>query len=235
MWRHQLADLVTDFRVIAPDLRGFGASDVIHGTVTMDQFADDLDVVLTQLGVEQPIVLCGLSMGGYIAWEFVRRHRARLKALILCDTRAVADPPDAIENRKRVAATVLEHGAEPIAAAMPANLLSPITLEQQPELLDELRQTIAGTAPQGISAASLGMAARPDSTQLLSSLDLPALLVVGEDDRISTVAEMRGIADAMPQAQFVVVPAAGHMAPLENPGLVNTAIREFLGGSASGS
>ncbi len=235
MWRHQLAELVTDYRVIAPDLRGFGGSDVTDGTVTMDQFADDLDTILTQLGVEQPVVLCGLSMGGYIAWKFTRRHRARLKALIPCDTRAIADPPDAVENRKRVAATVLEHGAEPIAGAMPSNLLSPMTLEQQPELLDELRQTIAGTAPQGIAAAALGMAERPDSTQLLSSVDLPALLIVGEDDRISTVEEMRGIADAMPQAELVVVPAAGHMAPLENPGLVNTAIREFLGRSASGS
>lgn len=235
MWRHQLQHLAPDFRVIAPDLRGFGGSDVSNGTVSMDRFADDLDVLLSCLGIEEPVVLCGLSMGGYIAWQFARRHPGRLRALILCDTRAGADPPDAVENRKRVAAMVLEHGAEQIASAMPSNLLSPVTLEHQPEILDELRQTIGSTASQGIAAASLGMAERPDSTGLLPTLDLPALLIVGEDDRISTVAEMREMAEAMPQGKLVEIPAAGHMAPLENPAPVNAALRDFLSGLSSDS
>lgn len=229
MWRHQLSDLASDFRVIAPDLRGFGGSGVTDGVVSMDQFADDLVALLAALGIDEPVVLCGLSMGGYIAWQFARRHAARLRALILCDTRAVADPPEAVRNRRRVAETVLEHGAEPLAGAMPSNLLSPVTLEQQPELLEELRRTIAGTSPQGIAAASLGMAERPDSSELLGTLNLPALLIVGVDDAISTVTEMSGIAAAMPQARLVEIPAAGHMAPLENPGPVIAAMREFLG------
>lgn len=229
MWRHQLAELASDFRVISPDLRGFGGSDVTDGRVTMDQFADDLNGLLSELQIEEPVVLCGLSMGGYIAWQFARQHRERLRALIQCDTRAVADPPEAVENRKRVAATVLEHGSEAIASVMPSNLLSPVTLEHQPLILEELRQTIAGTDPQGIAAASLGMAERPDSTELLSSLDIPTLLIAGEDDGISPPAEMQGIADALPQGRLVVVPAAGHMAPLEKPEPVNAAISEFLG------
>ena len=232
MWRHQVAELASDYRLIAPDLRGFGGSDVTEGTVSMDQFADDLDTLLSSLGVEEPVVLCGLSMGGYIAWQFARRHPGRLRALILCDTRAVADPPEAVRNRQRVAETVLEHGAEPLAGAMPSNLLSQHTLEHQPEVFEELKATIAGTNPHGIAAASLGMAQRPDSTELLPSLALPALVIVGEHDSISTVAEMQGIADAMPQARLVEIAAAGHMAPLEKPQPVNAAIREFLSGLA---
>jgi len=228
MWREQLADLHTSFRVIAPDLRGFGGSEVTPGTVSMEQYADDLAELLTALDVTGPVVLCGLSMGGYVAWQFFRRHRQRLRGLILCDTRAIADTPEGVINRQRLAMTALEQGTGPVAATMLPNLLAPATVENRPELLEELRRTIVNTPAEGLAAASLGMSLRPDMTGELGTIDLPALLIVGEHDRISTVEEMKGIAAAMPDARLEVIPAAGHMSPLENPGPVNTAIRHFM-------
>ena len=127
MWRHQLEAFAGDHRVIAPDLRGFGESDVTEGTVTMEQHADDLVALLDELNVKEPVVLCGLSMGGYIAWQFQQKYPERLRALILCDTRTIADPPDGVENRKRLAKMVVENGSAAVASAMLPNLFSPVT------------------------------------------------------------------------------------------------------------
>jgi pimeloyl-ACP methyl ester carboxylesterase len=228
MWRPQLEAFATDHRVLAPDLRGFGESDVTEGTVTMEQHADDLTALLDELNVNEPIVLCGLSMGGYIAWQFQQKYSERLRALILCDTRAIADTPEGVENRKRLAKMVVENGSAAVASAMLPNLFSPVTSDRQQASIDELRETISATSPQGIAAASLGMAERPDATPLLPNIETPSLLIVGEDDGISTPKEMQTIADAMPNARLEVIPEAGHMSPLENPESVNTAIREFL-------
>ncbi|MDA0806398.1 MAG: alpha/beta fold hydrolase [Planctomycetota bacterium] len=228
MWRAQLDAFATNHRVIAPDLRGFGDSDVTEGTVTMEQHADDLAALLDELHITEPVVLCGLSMGGYIAWQFQQNYSERLRALILCDTRAIADTPEGVENRKRLAKMVVENGSAAVAAAMLPNLFSPVTGKRDQSVIDELRQTIAATSPQGIAAASLGMAERPDVTSLLPSIQTPALLIVGEDDGISTPEEMRTIAAAMPNAAIFEVPNAGHMSPLENPVAVNLVIQQFL-------
>ena len=228
MWRHQLDAFSGDYRVIAPDLRGFGDSDVTEGTVTMEQHADDLAALLDRLGVDEPIVFCGLSMGGYVAWQFQQKYPQHLRALILCDTRAIADTAEGVENRQRLARMVLENGSAAVASAMLPNLFSPVTSERQQAGIDELRQTISATSPQGIAAASLGMAERTDVTSLLPNIKTPALLIVGEDDGISTPAEMQTIADALPNARLVRISEAGHMSPLENPEPVNQAIRNFL-------
>ena len=228
MWRYQLEAFSADHRVIAPDLRGFGDSDVTEGTVTMDQHADDLAALLDELSIIEPVVLCGLSMGGYIAWQFQQKYAERLRALILCDTRAISDTPEGVENRKRLAKMVIENGSAAVASVMLPNLFSPVTSVHQQAAIDELRKTISTTSPQGIAAASLGMAERPDVTSLLPSIETPSLLIVGEDDGISTPEEMKTIADAMPNARLEVIPEAGHMSPLENPEPVNAAIRDFL-------
>lgn len=228
MWREQLAGLSNDFRLIAPDLRGFGQTTVTEGSVTMETHADDLAALLDALSVDEKIVLCGLSMGSYVAWQFQRKYGDRLRGLILCDTRAIADSPEAVENRRKLAATVLEHGTEPVAAAMMPNLFAEASTEKRREAIELTRQTLIANSPAGIAAASLGMAERPDVTADLPGIETPALLIVGEDDRISTVEEMRGIAEAMPNAEFVVIPEAGHMSPLENPEPANLAIREFV-------
>ena len=227
MWREQFP-LASDFRVIAPDLRGFGKTTVTEGTVTMETHADDLAALLDDLAISEKIVLCGLSMGGYVAWPFHRKYGNRLRGLILCDTRAIADSPEAITNRRKLAATVLEHGTEPVAAAMMPNLFAEASTEKRREAIELTRQTLIANSPTGIAAASLGMAERPDITPDLPGIETPTLLIVGEDDRISPVEEMQGIAEAIPKAELVVVPEAGHMSPLENPEPVNVAIHNFV-------
>lgn len=228
MWRHQLDEFSKTNRVIAPDLRGFGQSDVTAGSVTMEQFADDLAAMLDALGVTESVVFCGLSMGGYIGWQFFKRHRNRLRALIQCDTRALADTPEGVANREKLARLVLENGTEPVAAAMLPNLFAEATTPARQAVVEETRQAVLRTSPEGIAASSLGMSVRPDVSDDLSLIDVPTLLIVGEEDRISTVDEMRGIADAIPNAELAIIPDAGHMSPLENPDSVNTAIRKLL-------
>lgn len=228
MWQDQLEEFAEDFTVIAPDLRGFGRSGAAADTVTMAQFADDLADLCDALEISEPIHYCGLSMGGYIAWEFYRRHRHRLRSLILCDTRAGADSPATVETREKMARAVREHGGVVIAQAMQPKLFAAETMSGQPHLPERLVEIILRTPGSSIAAAALGMAARPDSRDLLPEMDLPAILIVGEHDQLSTPDEMEEMAASMPDATFAVIPGAGHMAPLENPGQVNRVIRTFL-------
>lgn len=228
MWRNQLSDFAGTHRVIAPDLRGFGNSDVTNGIVLMETFADDMAALLDALKVDEPVIVCGLSMGGYVGWQFFLRHRARLRALIQCDTRAIADDETGVANRKKLAELVLEQGTKPVADAILPKLFSSNGAEATQRLMDETRQVVKRTNPGGLAAASLGMAARPDVRDQLGAIDVPTLLIVGIEDKISTVAEMREIANSIPKSDFVVVPDAGHMAPLENADFTNDAIRNFL-------
>jgi pimeloyl-ACP methyl ester carboxylesterase len=228
MWQGQLKGLADCARVIAPDLRGFGASDVTPGKVTMEQMADDIAALLDALGVRGPVVFCGLSMGGYVAWQFARRHRDRLAKLILCDTRAIADSAEAAAGRKKMAERVLAEGAQVAAEAMLPKLFAPSTQTEQPAIVEATRQAMLRNSPAGVAAALLGMAERPDVTSWLPTIDVPALVICGQHDGISPPAEMRGIAEKLPQATFVEIAGAGHMSPLEKPDEVNAAIRDYL-------
>lgn len=228
MWQHQIETLKRDFRVIAPDLRGFGDSGVTEGTVTMEQFADDLNALLDKLEVSEKIVLCGLSMGGYIAFEFWRKYRDRVRGLVLCDTKAEADSDEAAQTRRTMADKVLKEGAAVAADAMLPKLFAKITAETRPGVVEGLRKTILDTSPQGIAAAQRGMAQRRDSTELLATINVPTLVVVGKEDQITTVDQMRAIAQATKVSGPVEVPEAGHMSPLENPTAVNAELMALL-------
>jgi pimeloyl-ACP methyl ester carboxylesterase len=228
MWRGQLAGLSDACRVIAPDLRGFGASDVTPGTATMEQMADDIAALLNALDVREPVVFCGLSMGGYVAWQFASRHAGRLAKLILCDTRAVADSAEAAAGRHKTAEKVLSAGAGIAAEGIIPKLFAADTYEEQPQLVEATRQVILRTNPEGIAAALRGMAVRQDFSPRLAQIDVPALVICGEHDAISPPDEMRKFAGVMPHATYVEISGAGHMSPLERPEPVNSAIREFL-------
>jgi len=230
MWRSQIDAFAESHRVIAVDLCGFGASDAADGTVTMEQFADDLVAMLDVMAIDDPVVFCGLSMGGYIAWQFLSRYPDRTAALILCDTRAAADSPEAKENRRKMARLALDAGSKAVAAPMLAKLFAPSTYEQQPEIVEATRRVMAATDPIGVAAALRGMATRPDMTEMLPRISVPTLLVVGEHDVITPPEEMESMARSIPGAKLVRIPDAGHMAPLENPAAVNQVIGEFLAG-----
>jgi pimeloyl-ACP methyl ester carboxylesterase len=228
MWAGQIAGLSDCCRVLAPDLPGFGQSDVTEGTLTMAQIADDMAVLLDGLNIKEPVVFCGLSMGGYVGWEFFKRHRTRLRGLVQCDTRAICDTPDVAEGRRETAVKVVADGPETLVGTMMPKLFAKATVANSPELVEQTRQVMMGTAPLGIAAVARGMAERIDATSLLPEIDCPTLVIVGKEDAISTAEEMGTFAQAIPGAQFMQIPGAGHMAPLEAPEAVNTAIREFL-------
>ncbi|MHB0957656.1 MAG: alpha/beta fold hydrolase [Pirellulaceae bacterium] len=228
MWLGQITELAEEFRVLAPDLRGFGQSSDAMGTLTMEQYADDLAELLDALRITEPVALCGLSMGGYVAWQFWRKHAARLSHLILCDTRAVADTPEAAQTRLQTADQVVAEGTSVLVETMMPKLFAERTRRERSAVIRATEQVIRSARPAGVAAALRGMAQREDATPWLSTITLPTLVVCGQEDAISSVTEMEQIARAIPNAQFVVVPACGHMAPLEGPEHVNRAVREFL-------
>jgi 3-oxoadipate enol-lactonase len=233
MWDGQIEELSAGLRVIAPDLRGFGGSGGAGDCTTMARFADDLARLLDALAVKEPIALCGLSMGGYVAWEFWRRHGERLSHLILCDTRSAADPPDAARLRRETADRVLSHGTGILVETMLPKLFAKRTFERDPSVVEAARRMIVEAPPAGVAAALRGMAQRHDASDWLTRISIPALVVCGQEDAISGVAEMEQIARKLPHAQFVVVPDCGHMAPMEDATRVNRAIRRFIAGDSS--
>lgn len=228
MWQPQLEEFSHTHRVIAPDLRGFGQSEDSAGVSTMEGFADDIADLLDRLNIHEPVTVCGLSMGGYVAWQFWKRYPHRLSRLIQCDTKAIADTPEARQARRESSDRVMNEGTGFLADSMPDKMFSSTTKSNRPELVEEVQQVIRRSSPLGISAALLGMAARPDVTEWLPRIQVPALLIVGEEDAISPPAEMKAIAAALPQGAIEVIPQSGHLAPLENPQHVNRVIREFL-------
>jgi pimeloyl-ACP methyl ester carboxylesterase len=228
MWRHQIAHFKAKHRVIAPDLRGFGTSSLTPGKVTMQQFANDLAAILDAVGENRPVVLCGLSMGGYIAWQFVEHHRSKLAALIVCDTKAAPDTPEAKKTRLEAADRLEREGTSFLAETMLPKLFGQQLLDSPPEYVQETSAVILRTNPNACAAAQRGMAERVDYRPQLGRIDLPTLVVCGEKDVISPAKEMREIAAAIPTARYVEIPAASHMSPLEMPQPVNAAIEEFL-------
>jgi pimeloyl-ACP methyl ester carboxylesterase len=228
MWKYQIDHFAPHCRVIAPDLRGFGQTTATAGTATMEQMADDLNVLLDALGVNEKILFCGLSMGGYIGWQFVRKYESRVKALIACDTRAIADTAEQAAGRRQLAERVLREGPAPVAEAMLPKLFAGETRERRPDLVEATREVIMRTSPEGIAAALHGLAERPNVTEALEKIEVASLVIVGEHDAISSPEEMETIADALPNSAWVVVPHAGHLSPLENPDVFNEALREYI-------
>lgn len=227
IWAHQVA-LLDGFRRIAPDLRGMGESDAPDLGYSMETYAGDLAAMLDALGVDQ-VVLCGLSMGGYIAFEFLRRWRRRVRGLVLMDTRAEADSAEGRRARDAAAATVRERGVSAVVDGMLPGLLSPSTRSQAPELVERVRTMMSATPASGMVGALGALRDRPDSTELLPTLSgLPCLVLVGEDDEITPPARARAMAEAVPGARLVVIPGAGHLPPVERPSATTQALLEFL-------
>ncbi len=229
MWQPQIDYFGSHGRVIAPDLRGFGDSSIATGSpVSMVTYADNLNALLDRLEIDRPIVFCGLSMGGYIAWQFCARYASRLAALLVCDTRSIADTPQAAAGRMELTKRVLAEGIEPVKAAMMPKFFGPETVAKRLPCIADTAAAIERASPAGVAAALGAMAGRPDMTPSLTDIRVPSLVVVGEHDVISPVEEMRGIAERIPGAEFVVIPGAGHMSPLENPAAFNAALETFL-------
>jgi 3-oxoadipate enol-lactonase len=227
IWRDQV-EALEGFRRIAPDLRGMGASDAPDLGYGMSIYAADLAALLDTLSVDE-VILCGLSMGGYIALEFVRQWRDRVRGLILMDTRADADGPDARRARDAAAAHARERGAGVIAESMLPKVLAPSTLSKKPDVTERVRSLMAGTPVAGIVGALTAMRDRSDSTDLLPTLaDLPTLVVVGEADILTPPEQARAMSEAIPGARLAIIAGAGHLPPVEQPGATTEVMREFI-------
>jgi 3-oxoadipate enol-lactonase len=228
MWRQQLADL-TRWKLIAPDLRGAGASSAPAGGYSMARYADDLVRVLDAQKVDRAGV-CGLSMGGYILFELLRRHPERVRAAVFCNTKAEADTPDAQRGRDEMAALAEREGQAAVADRLLPRLLAPSTFAAQPETVAQVREMITGTPLPGLVGALRAMRDRPDSTATLRAIRAPVLVVAGEDDQIAPPDGMRAMAQAITGAQFALMPAAAHLAPLEQPQATNRVLADFFDG-----
>jgi len=229
MWREQISELAPSYRIVAPDLRGHGDSPAPPGVYTMDEMADDVLELVDALEIAGPIVLGGLSMGGYVAFSIMAHYPHRIRGLILMDTRASADSPEAARDREATAQAVLDAGsAHPVVEKMVPRLFAKATLSEHPERIEPLRALMEKSSPHGIAGALRGMAIRPDRRPMLGQISVPTLVVVGEEDVITPPDEVKGLSDAIVGSRLVVIPEAGHMAPYENPAAANKAILEFL-------
>ena len=220
------------WRVIAPDLRGFRQSPPLNAVsvTTMECFADDLALLLKKIGITEKTLIVGLSMGGYIAMQFARKYADRLSGIVLCGTKTVADPPQIAENRRKQAAALLDGSLSliDIADTMIPKLFSAITQERKPELLSELRNIIIESQHvQGVAAATLGMAGRSDTTEVLRQLDVPILAICGAEDQFSPPAEMRTLAETAKQGTFIEIPESGHLPPMEQPDWFASVFEKF--------
>lgn len=230
MWAHQLEQLPglagDQARVITPDQRGFGAAELGEDEPSLDLIADDVARLLDALGIERAVI-GGLSMGGYVAMAFVRRHPERLCGLLLADTKATVDTDQARTNRERIAAAVLARDSVQLLAdeKIEDGLLGPATM---PELLVHVRTMIAEARPKAVAWAQHAMAARPDSLETLAAVTVPAAVIVGEADALSPIADAQLMADLIPDAELTVIPAVGHLSSLEAPETFNAAVRALL-------
>jgi len=226
-WNPVAAALESRYRLILPDLRGHGASEIGEGPALMQKHAFDLARVLDAAGIGKAAFV-GCSIGGYILFEFWRRFRARVTSLALCDTRPQADTVEARANRLKTAATVLEQGTEPFIEAMIPKLMGRTTVETRPDLVEGARAMMRKMSAEDINLVLRGMAERPDSVADLKTINVPAVIVIGEEDVLSTVADGELMRQNIAGSQLKVIPKAGHYAPWEQPELVGRILRQFL-------
>jgi pimeloyl-ACP methyl ester carboxylesterase len=227
LWHPVARALESRYRLILPDLRGHGESEIGEGSALMRQHASDITRILDTAGVGKAAFV-GCSIGGYILFEFWRRFRDRVTSLALCDTRPQADTAEGRAIRLKSADTVVEQGTEPFIETMIPKLMGRTTLTTRPDLVEGARAMMRKMSAENISLALRGMAERPDSVADLKSINVPTLLVIGDEDILSPVADGELMRQSIPGSLLKVIPKAGHYAPWEQPEAVGTALRQFL-------
>jgi 3-oxoadipate enol-lactonase len=223
MWEEQVRTLGGEAEILAPSLPGFGGNPPGGDVMTMDAAADHVAAEMDRAGIERAVV-CGLSMGGYVAFSMWRRHRDRIAGLVLADTRAEPDDDAGRERRRLVAEKAREQGSEAIAAEPP-----PLLSERaDPALWERVREMIRRQPGPSIGAASLGLGERADARPLLPGIDVPTTVVVGSDDTLTPPPMSEAMVEAIPGAELVVLDGAGHLSNLEAPAGFTAAVRPAL-------
>jgi pimeloyl-ACP methyl ester carboxylesterase len=232
MWLAQREALSDAFRVITPDLRGFGGSPLGDDEPSLDAGADDVAALLDRLGLDS-VVLGGLSMGGYTAMAFLRRHPGRVTALVLADTKATADSTQAAANRQRIASRLeTDATTDVLVTDVLPGLLGETTTRDRPMVAGRVRALVEAAPPSAAAWAQRAMAIRPDSVDTLGACDVPALVLRGDEDALSSQADTDAMVQALPHGRLVVLPGAGHLSAVETPEPFVDALGAFLAGLA---
>jgi len=228
-WLPVAETLTSRYQVILPDLRGHGESEVGEGPATMEKHAADIARVLedAQIG-RAPLI--GVSIGGYLLFEFWRKYRGRVAALGLCNTKAPADNAEARAGRLQAAKDVLERGTEPFFESMIPRVLAQTTRDTRPDLVEGALRMMRKMSPQDVAQVQRGMAERPDSVDTLKTINIPTLLITGDEDTTTGVNEAELMKQHITGSQLRVIPKAGHYAAWEQPEQAARLLRQFLDG-----
>ena len=230
-WRADAEALAPAMRVIAPSMRGFGGSlpfDGVAGASSIDAMADDVAAVLDALAITEPVVVGGLSMGGYVTLSFARRHRARLRGIVLADTRAEPDGDEARANREKAIARVGGGDLAGFVDMLLESILAPSTRAERPAISQSVRAMALQADSTAVVQALRAMRDRPDARPGLKAITVPALVIVGEEDALIPPAASQAMASELPNARLRVLPGAGHMSNLEQPDAFRSALAELV-------
>jgi 3-oxoadipate enol-lactonase len=227
LWKPAAQALVSRYQVILPDLRGHGDSGVGEGPATMEKHAVDIARVLDHEEIGHA-PFAGVSIGGYVLFEFWRRYRARVDALVLCNTKAEADTPEARSGRLQAAADVMERGTEPFFESMLPKLIGKTTQSTRPDLVEGALRMMRKMSPQDVAMVQRGMAERQDSLETLKTINVPTLIVTGDEDVLTGLAEAELMRRNIPGSQMKVITKAGHYSPWEQPEEVGKLVRQFV-------
>ncbi|MFA5974764.1 MAG: alpha/beta fold hydrolase [Elusimicrobiota bacterium] len=227
MWQPQFDFLKKDCRVIAYDQRGHGQSETGNGPFTLEFLVDDFFALLDVLTIPKAIV-CGLSMGGYVALRAIERDPSRFQALVLCDTRSEADSNEAKIKRASQIKTIQKDGVSVFAEEFLKGLFAPESFRARPEVIDNVRQMIRKNSPLGICGTLLALASRTDTTPSLAAIQVPTLILVGEKDGMTPPSAAGAMQQQIRGSKMHMIPGAGHMSNLENPADFNRHVSEFV-------
>jgi len=218
-----------NLRVITYDIRGHGQSEVGDGQYSIELFVDDLIALLDHLKITKTI-LCGFSMGGYIALRAVERNPDRFNALVLCDTMSAADSNEAKIKRASSVKLIKKEGVEHYAEGFLKAVFAPKTFDEKPEIINGAKNIILSNSPLGICGALLAMAGRTDTMEALTKISVPVLILVGEQDSVTPPSAAKVMHDRIQNSKLHLIKDAGHMSNLENASAFNEFVAEFLGG-----
>lgn len=227
MWKAQVELLKEKYFCVSYDIRGLGESSAGDGQFTMESFVDDLESIINQLKLNKPVI-CGLSMGGYISLRALERMHDKFSAAILCDTRSEADNNEGKLKRAAGIKRINTEGLAPFAKDFITNCFGDYFKQHKSEELNKIIEKSSAFNPVGVKGCILAMLSRTDTTQSLSKINIPTLLICGEQDALTPPAVMKEMFHKIPNAEFVEIENAGHMTPIENPEEVNKAIVNFL-------
>lgn len=227
MWHAQIEILKDKYFCVSYDIRGLGESPAGDGQFTMESFVDDLESIINHLNLNKPFI-SGLSMGGYISLRALERMQDKFSAAILCDTRSEADNNEGKLKRAAGIKRINTEGLAPFAKDFITNCFGNYFKQNRAEELNRIIEKSSAFNPVGVKGCLLAMLSRTDTTQSLSKINIPTLLICGEQDALTPPAVMKEMFHKIPDAEFVEVKNAGHMTPIENPDEVNKAIVNFL-------